>query len=88
MVTAKHVTDGGRTLTEGVVVGQVVLVHSVEDAALTGLHTVAHVGEGTGDDNAHGVLDKGVLDLLFHLNVHDFLIGIFVVFGVVDLAHS
>ena len=33
------------------------LVHRVETAAMNGLKTVSHVGQGAPDDNAHGVID-------------------------------
>ena len=74
MVAAENITDRSRRLTEGSVVGQVVLVHSVHYSSLTGLHTVANVGKRTGSDYGHRVFDEGFFDFLLHLNVNYFLV--------------
>ena len=39
------------------VVEDSVFVHGVEDAAVHGLEAVAHIGQGTGHDDGHGVVD-------------------------------
>ena len=39
------------------------LVHRVEDAAVHGLQTVAHVGQRAGDDHAHRVVEVAALQL-------------------------
>ena len=39
------------------VVEDSVFVHGVEDAAVHGLEAVAHIGQGTGHDDRHGVVD-------------------------------
>ena len=77
MVAAQHVTDGGGGFAEGFVIGQMILVHGVEDAALTGFHTVPHVRQGAGGDDAHGVFDKGLPDLFLHVAPDDLLFGKF-----------
>jgi hypothetical protein len=51
-----------------------ILVHGVQHAALTGLHTVADVGQGAGNDDGHGILDEGFLHLMLHIHVQDLLI--------------
>ena len=74
MVAAKHVTNGGCRLAEGLGMHQSVLVHGVENAAGTGLHAVPHVGKRARHDDRHRVLDEGFFDLLLHLHVHDPLV--------------
>ena len=77
MVSTENVTNCGRGLSKRLVIGEVVLVHSVEDTSLTGLHTVACIGERAGYDNGHGVFDEGLFDLLLHIDRDDLLVGIF-----------
>ena len=47
--------------------------HAVEDAAVHGFETVAHIGKGTRDDDRHGVVDVGrlhfLLDVYFYNSV-------------------
>jgi hypothetical protein len=74
MVATQHRTDGGSRLAEGLVVGQMILVHGVQHAALTRLHAVADVGQGAGDDDRHGILDEGFLHLMLHIHVYDLLV--------------
>ena len=44
------------------------LVHGVENAAVYRLETVAHVRQGAGHDDGHGILQEGGLHLLAHLD--------------------
>ena len=53
---------------------EVILVHSVHDPALTGLHAVADVGECAGGNYRHRVFDKGFFDFLFDTDIDYFLI--------------
>ena len=76
MVTAQHVTHGGGRLAEGLVNGQTVLVHGVQDAAVDRLQAVAHIRQRTGNDNAHGIRNEGFLHLPFQIYRDDFLIFI------------
>jgi hypothetical protein len=46
MIAAQHVADGRGALAVGLVAGEAVLVHGVEDAPVDGLQTVPHVGQG------------------------------------------
>src|SRR5687767_272298 len=41
------------------------VVHGHEDAALRWFQTVAHVGQGPADDDAHGVAEVAILELIF-----------------------
>ena len=83
MVTTQHITDGGNALTVGLIVGEAVLVHGVENAAVDGLQAIADIGQGTTHDDGHSVLDVGGLHLLYKLALHDFLLGIAQRFGIV-----
>ena len=64
MIAAEHVTDGRCRLAVGLVRGQTVLVHSVQDAAVYRLEAVAHIGQRAGDDNRHGIGDERVFQLV------------------------
>ena len=57
MVSAQHVADRRRAFAERLVVRQVILVHCIQNSAVHGLETVAHVGQRTADDDAHRVFD-------------------------------
>ena len=83
MVPAQHVAHGGGALAEGVVVGQVILVHSVQDTAVDGLEAVPHVGQGPAHDDAHGVLNVGFLHFRDQGRFHDLLIGIPDLLGII-----
>ena len=74
VITTQHVTDRFCRFLRGSVVRGVILVHSVQHTALTGLQTVAHVGQRTGDDNRHGVFNKGFFNLLIHTHVNYLLL--------------
>ena len=74
MIATQHITDRGRTLAERLVVGEIVLVHRVEDAALTRLHTVAHIGQRAAGDDAHRIFDKALTHLFLNVNGYDLLL--------------
>ena len=63
VVPAQHVAHAGGGLLKGAVMGQIVLIHGVEDAAVDRLQAVPHVGERTAHNDAHGVLNVGFLHL-------------------------
>ena len=44
------------------------LLHTKEDAAVDGLEAVADVGQGSADDDRHGVVEIRAAHLLFHVN--------------------
>ena len=48
-----------------------VVEHGVEDPAVHRLEAVAHVGQGPGDDDRHGVLEERALHLLLDLDGFD-----------------
>ena len=49
------------------------VVHGVQDATVDGLEAVAHVGQGSPDDDAHGVVEVGALHLLLQVDLADAL---------------
>ena len=82
MVLADHVADraGGLHMGTG---GRIsALVHRVQDAAMDGFETVAHIRQGARDDDAHRVLEEGGLHLLAQIRgAHD---GALAAVGVLD----
>ncbi len=83
MVAAEHVANAGGGFFEGFVVRQAVLIHGVEDAAVDGLQTVAHIGQGAANDDGHGVLDVGGRHFMHELARDDLLVGETNVLGLV-----
>ena len=77
MVTAEHVADSGRAFAVGLVAGQAVLVHSVEDAAVNRLEAVAHVRQGAANNDAHGVIDVGFSHLPVQIDRENLLVFVF-----------
>ena len=77
MIPAEHITDGRCRLAVGLVRGQTVLVHSVQDAAVYRLEAVAHIGQRAADNNAHCIVDVAFLHLAFEIDLHDFLLFVF-----------
>ena len=67
VVAAQHRTHGVGALAVGVLGVVAPLVHGVEDAPVHRLQAVPHVGQGAGDDDGHGVIKKGALDLVLHV---------------------
>ena len=88
MIPAEHVADAGGGFFEGLVRGQVVLVHGVEDAPVHGLETVAHIRQRTSDDDGHGILDVRGLHLMDELALNDLLVGIENVLPFIVLGHG
>ena len=74
MVSAQHIADARRRFFERFVARQAVLVHGVEDAAVDGLQTVAHVRQRASHDDGHRVVDVGGLHLMYQLRLHNRLV--------------
>ena len=83
MVPAQHVADGGGALAEGLVLGQAVLIHGIEDAPVDGLQAVPHIRQRPAHDDRHGVIDVGVLHLLHQLGFYNRLVRKSEILGVV-----
>ena len=73
VVRAQHRADGIGRLAVGVGGVVAALVHGEQDAPVDRLQAVPDVGQGPGDDDRHGVIQKGGLDLFF--DVPDDLFG-------------
>jgi len=71
VIARQHVAHRGRRLPERLVRGDALLVHGVEDAAMHGFQAVSHIRQGPGDDDAHRVIDVGLLHLVFDGPGHD-----------------
>ena len=67
MVGAQHRTNGVGGFAVGMAGVVAALVHGVQNAAVNRLQTVAHIGQGAGHDDRHGVVQECGLDLLFHI---------------------
>jgi hypothetical protein len=65
VILAQYVADDGRRLLIGTAGHQTQLVHTMKDSAVYRLEAVSDVGEGSGDDDAHRVIDERLLHLFF-----------------------
>ncbi|MCK7508801.1 MAG: hypothetical protein MZV70_35420 [Desulfobacterales bacterium] len=78
MVFADDISDDAGRLLVGLVPVVLELAHGVEHAPVNGLQPVAHIGQRAPDDDAHGVIEIGLLHLFFdadfgccvHLNLN------------------
>ena len=73
VVRAQHRADGIGRLAVGMGGVVAALVHGEQDAPVDRFQAVPDVGQGPGDDDRHGVIQKGGLDLFF--DVPDDLFG-------------
>jgi len=73
VIGAQHGTDGVGRLAVGMAGVVAALMHGIQNTAVDGLQAVAHIGQGAGHDDRHGVVQKCGLDLLF--DVADDLFG-------------
>ncbi len=64
VVLADHVADGTGRLHVRLARRVARFVHGVQNAAVHRLQAVAHVGQGAGHDNGHGIFQEGGLHLL------------------------
>ena len=64
VIVAHHLTDDLGALGVGAGGAEAELVHRVQHAAMHGLQTVAHVGQGAADDHRHRVVEVGGAHLL------------------------
>src|SRR5699024_3483190 len=85
MVPTQNIAHGGGALAVGLVLGEAVFIHGVEDAPVDGLEAVADVGQRPADDDRHGIVDVGVLHLLHQLGFYDRLVWKSEILGVVIL---
>ena len=66
-----HVTDDTGTLRECLVGAVAAVEHGVDHAAVHGLQAVAHIGQGSPDDDAHRVVEVGALHFELQVDLVD-----------------
>ena len=57
MVLSEHLTNDAGTFLVGIVAGVSNAEHTVKYASVYGLESVAHIGQGTGNDHRHTIVD-------------------------------
>ena len=67
MILAHDVADDTGTLVPAAVGTIAAVVHRVDDATVHRLEAIAHVGQCSPDDDAHRVVEVGILDLVANL---------------------
>ena len=72
MVFTEDLADDTRRLLDTGIVCKAEAVHSVENAAVDGFHSVTHVWKGAGYDDRHRIVDVCGLHLAFYVNRYDF----------------
>ena len=75
MVLTQHITHAGSGFLEGFVGGQAAFVHGVENPAVYRLQAVPHIGQGPAYNDAHGVLNVGLLHFVYQLGLGNHLVG-------------
>ena len=83
VIPAQHIAHAGGRFLEGLVAGEIVLIHGVEDTPVDGLQAVPHIGQGPAHDNRHGVFNVGVLHFRHQGRSNDFLVRVADLLGVV-----
>ena len=72
VVLTDDVTDDAGGLLVGLVPVVAELVHGEQHAAVHRLEAIAHVRQGPANDHAHGVVEVGLLQLVFNIDRGDF----------------
>ena len=75
MIFTQHITDRRRALAKRLIIGQIIAVHRIQNAAMHRLQPVAHIGKCAGDNYAHCIFNERFLHIFFDLYRHDLLIG-------------
>ncbi len=76
VVEAHDLTDDARALVPSTIWAVAAVPHGVQDAAVDRLQSVAHIGQRTPDDDAHRVVEVGLLDLVLEVDrVHSPVAG-------------
>jgi hypothetical protein len=64
MVLPQHLADDTGGFAVGAIGQQPQLVHCIENPPLHGLESIAHVRQRPRHDDGHGVIEKGIADLV------------------------
>jgi hypothetical protein len=73
VVFADYIADDPRGFLVRLVVVVTELPHGVQDASVNRLQAIADIGQGTADDDAHRIVQVGLLHLLFEAYRQDLL---------------
>jgi len=57
VIFTQNFTDDTSRFFEWGICANAHVFHSIQDAAVDGLETIAHIWQGAGDDDAHGVIE-------------------------------
>ncbi len=69
VILAQHFTDDAGALFVGPVGPQPHVVHGIQNAAVDRLQAVAHIGQGPGHDDAHGIVQIGALHFVIYVDL-------------------
>ena len=72
VILTDHITDHTGRLLVGFVPVVAEHVHGEQDAPVHRLEAIAHIRQGTADDDAHGVIQIGLFELLLDVDLEDF----------------
>jgi hypothetical protein len=75
MVFTEHLADHAGTFFIRLAVLEIKLLHGEQDAPVHRFEPIAHVGKGTSDDNAHGVIQVSILYLFLNVYRDDFFVS-------------
>ena len=76
MVLAQHFANNTGTLFVRSVGMQPQVVHGIENTAMDGFQTISYIGQGTGHDYAHGVIEIGYLHFAGDVNFPNIAYGL------------
>ena len=77
MIFTHGIAHDTRAFPVGPVIANAQLIHIIERPALHRLEAVPHIGKGPGYDDAHGIVDEGLLHDLGIFCFYDLLFQIF-----------
>lgn len=97
VVLTHDVTDDAGALVPAAVGAVTTVVHRVDDPTVYRFEAVAHIGQGTPDDDAHRVVEVRVLDLITNLDRLDsdvtaghqsLMVGLVLLVGLLVVSHG
>ena len=88
VILTHHVAHHAGRLEVGSVPDVVQLVHGVEHPAVHRLEAVAHIGQRSPHDHAHGVIEKGTLHFLLETDRYRFFGELILIHGIRDAPHG
>ena len=76
VIVLHHLPYGAGALTCRLVIGVTIFVHGIEHTTMDGLEAITNIGESTGDDDRHRVVDVSRLHLILDVDVYDSVFAI------------